>query len=282
MWTGRFGVLAAASLLMAGCATYQDTSRKLNSGYYQDLQIQAEREKQLAQDDQIALQRDLSTVQQKQQDMTAEQVAASKQLAKIDADLAAASQQLDAARNQESRQPRGLREIESRAGCVAAPAAVANRGPGGECGGEAAPAPGTAEEEGCAAAGDQGSGRNLLVWPAPARGRAILARIGGALPWLDRSRRTALPRQPVRHRANGESRVHSRKLLRVPPDQVPGYCPIRGRSYRRIEMTAARRAVPEASPGNTDKGKNANERQPERPRRRRPPMHERVCHEFTI
>jgi septal ring factor EnvC (AmiA/AmiB activator) len=96
----RLGVLAAASLLMAGCATYQDTSRKLDSGYYQDLQIQAEREKQLAQDDQIALQRDLGTLQQKQQDMTVEQVAASKQLAKIDSDLAAASKQLDAARNQ--------------------------------------------------------------------------------------------------------------------------------------------------------------------------------------
>jgi len=100
MWTRRFEVLAAAFLLMAGCTTYQDTSRKLDSGYYQDLQIQADREKQLAQDDQIALQRNLSTVQQKQKDMTAEQLAASKQLAKIDSDLAAASKQLDAARNQ--------------------------------------------------------------------------------------------------------------------------------------------------------------------------------------
>jgi septal ring factor EnvC (AmiA/AmiB activator) len=100
MRTMRFGVVAAASLLMAGCTTYQDTSRKLDTGYYQDLQIQAEREKQLAQDDQIALQRDLSTLQQKQQDMTAEQLAASKQLAKIDSDLAVASKQLDAARNQ--------------------------------------------------------------------------------------------------------------------------------------------------------------------------------------
>ena len=100
MSTCRFRVLAAASLLMAGCATYQNTSRKLDSGYYQDLQIQAEREKQLAQDDQIALQRDLSTTQQKQQDLTTEQLAASKQLAKIDTDLASASKQLDAARNQ--------------------------------------------------------------------------------------------------------------------------------------------------------------------------------------
>jgi len=100
MSTRRFGVLAMASLLMAGCATYQNTSRKLDSGYYQDLQIQAEREKQLAQDDQIALQRDLSTVQQQQKDLAAEQVAASKQLAKIDTDLATASKQLDAARNQ--------------------------------------------------------------------------------------------------------------------------------------------------------------------------------------
>jgi septal ring factor EnvC (AmiA/AmiB activator) len=100
MWTLRVGVLAAASFLMAGCATYQDTNRKLDSGYYQDLQIQADREKQLAQDDQIALQRDLGTLQQKQQSMTAEQLAASKQLAKIDSDLTAASKQLDAARNQ--------------------------------------------------------------------------------------------------------------------------------------------------------------------------------------
>jgi len=37
-------------------------------------------------------------------------------------------------------------------------------------------------------------------------------------------------------------------------------------------MTAARRGVPEASSGNTDKTKNANERQPERAMRRRPPM----------
>ncbi len=94
----RVGPAALAGLLLAGCATYQDTSRKLETGYYSDLQVQADREQQLAQDDQVQLNRDLSTLQQQQQSATAEEADLQRQLAKVDKDLAAASSQLEKAR----------------------------------------------------------------------------------------------------------------------------------------------------------------------------------------
>jgi predicted nucleic acid-binding Zn-ribbon protein len=92
------GPAVLAGLLLGGCATYQDTNRKLETGYYSDLQVQANREQQLAQDDQMALKRDLTTLQQEQQSASAEQADLQKQLAKVETDLAAASSQLEKAR----------------------------------------------------------------------------------------------------------------------------------------------------------------------------------------
>jgi hypothetical protein len=92
--------LIGIALLLGACTTYQETKQKLATGYYSDLQLQADREQQLAQDDQIQLNRDLSTLQQRQKALTAEEASVNKQLAQVDADLAAAQKNLDAARAQ--------------------------------------------------------------------------------------------------------------------------------------------------------------------------------------
>jgi chromosome segregation ATPase len=91
-------LLAAASL--AACATYQETKQKLNTGYYDDLKLQAQRESELAQDEQIRLKRDLTTLQQQQASNAAQSASLEQELKGIDADLAKASGQLDQARNQ--------------------------------------------------------------------------------------------------------------------------------------------------------------------------------------
>jgi chromosome segregation ATPase len=91
-------LLAAAPL--AACTTYQETRQKLNTGYYDDLKLQAQREADLAKDEQIRLQRDLTTLQQQQATLDAQAASAEQQLKTIDADLARASRQLDQARSE--------------------------------------------------------------------------------------------------------------------------------------------------------------------------------------
>ena len=40
--------LIGIALLLGACTTYQETKQKLATGYYSDLQLQADREQQLA------------------------------------------------------------------------------------------------------------------------------------------------------------------------------------------------------------------------------------------
>ena len=91
-------MLGAATL--AACTTYQQTKRNLNTGYYDDLKLQAQREAELEQDKQIRLQRDLTTLQQQKTTMDLQTASLEQQLKTIDADLAKASRELDQARNE--------------------------------------------------------------------------------------------------------------------------------------------------------------------------------------
>ena len=96
--------LAAASV--GGCTTYQDTKTKLETGYYEDLKLEAERETERAKDEQVSIQRDLQAVQDEKLAVDRDIATVEQQLAGIGADLSAASLTLERARreNQVSRQ----------------------------------------------------------------------------------------------------------------------------------------------------------------------------------
>ena len=94
------GCLLLAAAPLAACATYQETKRNLNTGYYDDLKVQAQRESELAQDEQVRLKRDLATLQQQKASADAQSASLAQELETIDADLAKASRQLDQARSE--------------------------------------------------------------------------------------------------------------------------------------------------------------------------------------
>ena len=92
-----FGMAAAP---LAGCTTYHDTKTKLQTGYYQDLKLEAERDAELAKDEQVSLQRDLQAVQDEKLAIDREMATLEQQLEDIEADLNAASQSLEQARRE--------------------------------------------------------------------------------------------------------------------------------------------------------------------------------------
>ena len=80
---------------LAGCTTYQQTKAKLQTGYYEDLKLEAERDAELAKDENVALGRDVQAAQDEQVAVQRDIATAEQQLAAIETDLKAASGNLD-------------------------------------------------------------------------------------------------------------------------------------------------------------------------------------------
>jgi hypothetical protein len=106
-------IFGLAATPVGGCTTYQDTKTKLETGYYEDLKLEAERETERAKDEQVSIQRDLQAVQDEKLAVDRDIATVEQQLADIGAELSAASQSLERARrdNEVSRQQyEGLKE----------------------------------------------------------------------------------------------------------------------------------------------------------------------------
>lgn len=91
----HFIILVLAVAPLAGCTTYQETKTKLQTGYYEDLKLEAERDAELAKDENVALERDVAAAQDEQVAVSRDIATAEQQLASIETDLKAASKNLD-------------------------------------------------------------------------------------------------------------------------------------------------------------------------------------------
>ena len=96
----HFMILVLIVAPLASCTTYEQTKAKLQTGYYEDLKLEAERDAELAKDEHVALERDVAAAQDEQVAVKRDIATTEQQLAAIETDLKAASKNLDRVLNE--------------------------------------------------------------------------------------------------------------------------------------------------------------------------------------